>query len=287
VIKVNAAIGDEAGWRDVYFLPNALIENLDFINFKEIHKSRLMLSLDAASRVLMSEAIKPPHLEFYGVNRRVVPKVPLRQLLIEHSVASIGLLKVDMNQLHNISAFLSIAAQGGIRYPRYVEYRSTKAFTYHTALGHINELLSLNYRVYSVQIEDTLGKVSDYFDITVYAELAMNSPMFWGQKEPYVAERVASLMHPSMMMFRRMCFGNTVSKPDLPVSLEQWQAGGVHCHFTLREGSERALYRSHRRSGAAGVHADRFRSAEALNGGDRASIVQEDVISIAMRFLSE
>jgi hypothetical protein len=176
VIKVNAAIGDEACWRDFYHFPK---KNLDFLRVIEYNQGIYGVGRIGGMQRMIVESIVnhgiSNNIMTTAMARRKMIKIkPFGQLLEEYGVSSVGYLKIDTEGFDNriVSAFLDyLEAHIGFFEPAaFIQFENNSNST--GAALVTNRLLALGYRVYSV-LHTTVAEGARMVFGDIYAEHPM------------------------------------------------------------------------------------------------------------------
>jgi hypothetical protein len=173
VIKVNAAIGDEAGWRDFYYFPK---KNLDFLGVLEYNQGMYGVGrIGGMQRMIVdgiiNSGIRNNIMTIASVRRKMIKIKPFGQLLEEYGVSSVGYLKIDTEGFDNriVSAFLDyLEAHVGFFEPAaFIQFENNSNSTGAALVAE--RLLALGYRVYSV-LQTTISEGSRVVFGDIYAE---------------------------------------------------------------------------------------------------------------------
>lgn len=153
VKKVSCAIGDEPGWKDIYYLPTYFME-FNGIDLKDYSEAQFLyglgrigeMSQDVVNR-FGSTGYMPPYLLY--VKRTLVPMKTVAQIYSEHAVNGVTLLKLDCEgfDYRIMLAAFDFYESSNISFPIIIEFENNS--DYRAASVVVERLLSLGYMVYS------------------------------------------------------------------------------------------------------------------------------------------
>jgi hypothetical protein len=255
VIKVNAAIGDEAGWKDIYFFPKAFLEQSGYDLKGENNSIFGVASLDAPNPLQPLRCLVEGRFvtEDISMQRQMVRMRPVGQLLAEYGVAAIGLLKTDTEgyDVRILKAAISYCAARMVALPRYIDFENN--LNVPASYELIDTLISNGYRVYSVVygLGYSINNSTFRGQGVVYAELAEGAPLYWDMQtmeangEDASVERTGVLSRISHMLSGHLPFIRAACREYLDGisffaegSGRAWIKGGFYCSLYANHGDE-------------------------------------------------
>jgi hypothetical protein len=211
VVKISCAIGDTTGWKDIYYIPNNLLENSN-IFLDGNSDARFLYGLARVGEISqlvlgrVGSSNWPWVLPYILHTRRTIVRMKtIRQIYTEQRVSGVTFLKLDCEGFDYkiMNSAIDFFVSDSIRFPIFIEFENNS--DYLAAATVVNRLIKIGYLVYSFFYEVT--EVAHNSSIqsphsVVYAELGFS------RRESADEARAAAMAHllPSdLILGRDLC----------------------------------------------------------------------------------
>ena len=245
VVKVSCAIGDEPGWKDIYFLPSAFMEYND-VALKDFSEAQFLYGLGRVGEVsqdvvrrLSNSGLMPPYLLY--VERSLVHMKTVAQLYSENAILGVSFLKLDCEgfDYRIMQSAFNYFESSKATFPIFIEFENNSDHA--SADAVVNRLLALGYHVYSFFYE--VIRLAHDSSIAaphgvVYAELPIE---VLSDLDKERSDAVLGILPSDLLWGRELC-----GKYHSTVSEQPTRGGhGLFCSILLSPEKRKVLSISH------------------------------------------
>ncbi|CAM9130579.1 unnamed protein product, partial [Ectocarpus fasciculatus] len=149
VVKVSCAIGDEPGWKDIYYLPSSFMEYND-VTLKDFSDAQFLYGLGRVGEIspdvvrrLGNSGLMPPYLLY--VQRSIVRMKTVAQIYAENAVTGVTFLKLDCEgfDYRIMQSAFNYFESSKATFPIFIEFENNS--NHAAADAVVKRLLALGY----------------------------------------------------------------------------------------------------------------------------------------------